>query len=467
MLFVVLFAGYRFWLLPGGLTEAEIATASTSGHWSPLALSFSPDWLVNLPWNFLQHTSIDLFGLSTFAIRLPAVLLMIMVAAGMFYLIKKWSRFSLAMIGGFLMITSVLFISLARHGAPAAMVLFLIVTSLVAATTVVVDKRSSFITLLAKVVVGICLALLIYFPGGIYMAAMLIVTGLLHPKVRLLLVRIKAWKMVLAALLGIGLLLPLVLAMSLHWPDGGGATLSQLLLIDGQWSLSNLAASLEALFGAQAGLDHGVVTPIITIVGLLLVAIGTIRVLADASSARSYLVLSTLLMTLIASWRQPELIYLLFLPLTLLTVLGMEVLIGKWYSLFPKNPYARGTAVIMLSVLVATIAFASLGRYLDVQYYSSNVAYQYNSEFRIVRQEVRKRSNDQLTLVVKRDQLPFYQLLAENFSNLTVTDKLPKSQSTVLVLASSGQTKGKQLPSRIITTWHSVDPVLIRVYQQH
>lgn len=466
IIFAGLLAGYRFWSLPGGLAESELAAASISGHWSPLAVSANPDWLVNLPWNLLQSASIHIFGLSTFSIRLPAVILMCLVATGMFFLIRKWSRFSLAMIGGTLMITSVLFISLARNGVPAAMVLFLIIFALAAATTVIIDKRSPLVYLISKITVGICLALLVYFPGGLYMVIALILTGLLHPKVRLLLVRIRTWKMILAALLGFGLILPLVWAISLHWSEGGSATLSQLLLFDGQWSIANLTTVLNALFSIQPDLNQGVMTPVITVVGLLLVVIGIIRALVDAFSARSYLVLSALVMILVISLRQPGLIYLLLLPLTLLTALGMEVLISKWYSLFPKNPYARGTAVIMLSILVVAVAGTSLIQYLNNQNHSSTIAYKYNLEFRIARQEIRVRAQDPIKLVVDDSQLAFYQILQRDFSNLKVTTKLDKIDSTTLVLASSGQTIKKTLPSRIVTNWHSKDPVLMRIYSK-
>lgn len=466
IIFAGLLAGYRFWSLPGGLAESELTAASISGHWSPLAVSASPDWLINLPWNLLQSASIHVFGLSTFSIRLPAVVLMCLVAVGMFFLIRKWSRFSLAMIGGVLMITSVLFISLARNGAPAAMVLFLIIFALAAATTVIIDKRSPLVYLISKIALGICLALLVYFPGGLYMVVALILTGLLHPKVRLLLVRIRTWKMILAALLGFGLMLPLIWAISLHWSEGGSATLSQLLLFDGQWSIANLTTVLNALFGIQPDLNQGIMTPVITVVGLLLVVIGIIRALVDAFSARSYLVLSALVMILVISLRQPGLIYLLLLPLTLLTALGMEVLISKWYSLFPKNPYARGTAVIMLSILVVAVAGTSLIQYLNNQNHSSTIAYEYNLEFRIARQEIRMRANDPIKLIVDDNQLAFYQILQNKFSNLQVTTRLDKIDSTTLVLASSGQTVKKTLPSRIVTSWHSKDPVLMRIYSK-
>jgi hypothetical protein len=466
IIITALLAGYNFWSLPGGLTEAEMTAASISGHWSPLAVSASSDWLVNLPWNFLQSTSIHIFGLSTFSVRLPAVILMCLVAAGMFFLIKKWSRFSLAMIGGLLMSASVLFISLARGGTPAAMALFLIVCALAAATTIVVDKRSKLVALAAKIAVGICLALLIYFPGGLYVTIALLLTGLLHPKVRLLLVRIKVWKMLLATLLAFCLMLPLIWTVALHWSNGGSETLYQLLLFDGQWSIANLTAVLDALFGSSADLVQGIMVPVITIVGLLLVVIGITRALVDAFSARSYLVLSTLAMTLVISLRQPGLIYLLLLPITLLTALGMEVLISKWYSLFPRNPYARGTAVVMLSVLVMAVACTSLMQYLSNQNYSSTVAYGYNMEFRMVRQEIRSRSNEKVKLVVSSDQLAFYQVMQRNYPNLSVVDTLDKLDATTMILASSGQVVKKTLPSKIITSWHSNDPVLVRIYSK-
>lgn len=75
-----------------------MTAASISGHWSPLAVSASSISSSNLPWNFLQSTSIHIFGLSTFSVRLPAVILMCLVAAGMFP-DQEVVEFSLAMIG--------------------------------------------------------------------------------------------------------------------------------------------------------------------------------------------------------------------------------------------------------------------------------------------------------------------------------------------------------------------------------
>lgn len=42
---------------------------------------------------------------------------------------------------------------------------------------------------------------------------------------------------------------------------------------------------------------------------------------------------------------------------------GLRWLLGKWMSIFPKNPVARGAGVFLISILVLTIAYYNINRY--------------------------------------------------------------------------------------------------------
>jgi len=64
---------YTLFFAPNGLTAGEIESAKSSVN-----LNFSNIFsknILDLPFRFLQKTSIDIFGLSNFAIKLPSVLI--------------------------------------------------------------------------------------------------------------------------------------------------------------------------------------------------------------------------------------------------------------------------------------------------------------------------------------------------------------------------------------------------------
>jgi hypothetical protein len=166
----------------------------------------------------------------------------------------------------------------------------------------------------------------------------------------------------------------------------------------------------------------------------------------------------------LTAW-QPTLVYLLFIPLTLLTTVGLETLVRKWYDLFPRNPYARILAVVPLTILIAGLGWTSISRFGLGQNYETNVVYHYSQEFTAVRNTLSKENTAAATLVVMPDDKAFYEILQRDFPKLKVVDSSVKSSSdqAVIVLASADQLPAGT-PKTIITNSHQNDAVLLRVY---
>lgn len=466
----VLFAGYKFWSLPGGLSSIEIESALISGSYSPfdLVTNFANnlDVIVNLPWNLLQWISLNIFGLSIFSIRFPAVIFMILSSIGIAMILKRWFRPNIAMIGGFLTITSVMFLGLSRSGSTASLNILLIVVTLFSVTNIIAQKNSSFVDLIYKVAVIACLSLLIYTPGGLYVVLGLAIAGLIHPKVRLLLIRVRPWKIACGVLVGLIVLTPLIISLTIQAMSGSSQILMSLLVSGGQLSIENSSLMLSSLFGLESSFVGGIVVPMITMVGLIILVIGKMNVMLSIASARSYLIISLLTPALALSFWQPDLIYLLFVPSALLISVGLQTIINRWYSLFPRNPYARISAMIPLALLVISLSWTSIYQFINAENYNSKITYNYNYEFPAVFNELHKNNKDskQTTLVVDDSQLEFYKLLEKDFVGLDVSTKPNFDGDSTIVLTSSGvEPKDKSIES-IITDWHAENSDLLRVY---
>ncbi|MDR1970144.1 MAG: glycosyltransferase family 39 protein [Candidatus Nomurabacteria bacterium] len=466
LLFILAVITWRFWLLPDGLSSGEMAAATSAGHFS---LTQILDNVVNLPWTVLEWLSIKIFGASTFAFRLPAVILMTLSAGGLVMLLRKWSRDSIAVISSFLIITSVLFVGLSRSGTPAAMTTFLIIMIILSALTIIrsVEKygesgeknrvQRNWQAFLAKVIICIAMALLCYQAAGIYLAATFIMVGMLHPKTRLIFIKSKPWKIIVGALAAMAVMAPLIIGLM----AGGSAVMREWLVLSGTWSLENLSAGLSAIFRLETGFTGGFVTPMLTLVGLIIALIGLMKICTNVFSARSHLVLPFLLVTLILTVWQLEMAYLLLMPLALLVVVGIETLIRSWYNLFPRNPYARLLAVVTLAILLSGLVWASMARYIQNHNYNATVIYHYSQEYSAVRTVLAKK-NDVTTLIVAPDNKKFYDILQNDFPNLKVMTELKEGSHSIVL--GSANIQNENVPTQIVTSWRRDGEVLLRVY---
>ena len=468
---------YRFWSVPSGLSASEKLSAIASGQLA----SGNITGLVNASWLIPEALAIKLYGMTIFALRLPALLLVVASILTMMLAIRAIYRPSLAMMGGLLMACSAFTISLGRAGTPAVMTVLLLTLAILLGYYVVNAKQ--------KVAPAIGLALdlvaLSYMSGGLYIVVALAVVALLHPKSRYTIKRHKKLLAGIAVAYVILLLVPMLLI------SGCRTTLASLLVI-GTPSPANLRQLASGYVAGSAGLTGGLMTPMLTITGAIMVVIGLITLARRGGllSLRSYVIISLLVAGVSMTTFNPDYIYLLFVPTILLEVIAIGYIVDKWHGLFPQNPYARSLAILALSILIGSISLLDINRYISAVNYRASVVYQYDQTLPAVNQLLTSNPHAEIRLVVHSEMdYQLYSLLTNRYSNLRVYrhddrrineliksleakqtgGSLVDSKAPPLKLAIAGKAIRSDVQrlklSHVYTGWIQHDSLLLAVYE--
>ena len=427
---------YRFWSVPSGLSASEKLSAIASGRLA----SGNITGLVNAPWLIPEALAIKLYGMTIFALRLPALLLVVASILTMMLAIRAIYRPSLAMMGGLLMACSAFTISLGRAGTPAVMTVLLLTLAILLGYYVVNAKQ--------KVAPAIGLALdlmaLSYMSGGLYIVAALAVVALLHPKSRYTIKRHKKLLAGIAVAYVILLLVPMLLI-------GRSRTTLASLLVIGTPSPANLRQLASGYVAGSAGLTGGLMTPMLTITGAIMVVIGLITLARRGGllSLRSYVIISLLVAGVSMTTFNPDYIYLLFVPTILLEVIAIGYIVDKWHGLFPQNPYARSLAILALSILIGSISLLDINRYISAVNYRASVVYQYDQTLPAVNQLLTSNPHAEIRLVVHSEtDYQLYSLLTNRYSNLRVYRHDDRRINELIKSLEAKQTGGSLVDSK-------------------
>lgn len=472
---LALFMGmYKFWLLPSGLSSAEVASATTSGNFSfrDMFANFgsSIGYLVNLPWTIVQSLSIHFFDATSFAFRLPAVVIMLLTVAMVISTLRHLMRPTVAIMGGVVAVSSSFMIGLSRSGTPAAMTTCLLAA--IMGLGYIALNYTGRRRMMATGGLVLSLALLSYMAAGFYIVLGLIICGLLHPRLRLIIKRHAKFMFSLAGLY-ILLIAPVIAGLVMGLLNGNSIVFDGLFNL-GSPKLSNLAVLANAFAGLQPCLVGGLIVPMLSFVGLFLAIIGFISIIRHVSMVRSYVILTIIITSSIASLFNPDYVYLMFIPSVILVGYGLGRLSDRWYDLFPNNPYARVFAMLPLTILIGSISYLDISRYFAVSNYSAEVVYGYNQTYWQARDYIIEHELDKLVVVVDSDDVDFYKLLAKKHGNvqiISIDDALDYHESDwsghqVMVLSND---EDLRLPkdyrlSQVRTSWHAKDNLLLSVY---
>ena len=407
---------YRFWDLPSGLSEAEMASAVSSAN---LANNHSLNSLVNLPWSIVQALSFHFLGISIMSMRLPAVIVTLLAVTLLIFLVRKLLRPSLGMMAGLLLASSSFTITMARSGVPATMTTLLIVCLLLAGYYAVNDdgRRQTMDFILMAILAGI----LCYMSAGLYILLLLVLGALIHPRSRLAL-RSSKKRLLATGVLFLITIAPLLLAGVANWLGKSDNSVMSQLFVIGSPSLTSLVQSMKYYAGLQADLAGGLVVSMITVVGTLMALIGLIYVLWQARpSIRCYaLVLAILGIGLIVSCNS-SLIYLLFVPTIILQILCLAFITSRWYGLFPNNPYARVFAILPIAILIGSLCMVDTNRYFNAVSYDSRVVYQYNQAIPAVAKLLSQHGQRPMVILASTQlEADLISAMADDYPNVTV-----------------------------------------------
>ena len=188
-------------LSPAGLSEAEMESAVTSHSLSMNSIMSGN--IVDLPYHFLQQLSINTFGLTAYAIKLPSIVVGLILGVLLILLLNRWFKNNVAIIASILTVLSAPFLFLAGNGTPLIMIVFW-PTLLLWLGSKINGKT------LAKTVYAFLFALFLlgslFTPYMIYFAIFSVIYALVHPHLRFMIRSLPKVPFIIATILVLGII---------------------------------------------------------------------------------------------------------------------------------------------------------------------------------------------------------------------------------------------------------------------
>lgn len=458
LIVLLIVAGF---FVPGGITRPEMASAVAS---SELSLKhFSPEMILNAPYHILQKISFYLFGVSNVSMKLPSLLIGFASVVGITLLIRSWFKPNVAVLTTLLVVTTGQFLIVAQTGTPHVLYLFWAIWLLLAATMV---SRSDTSWLFAwKIAFFSLIALSLYTPLSAYIIFALIGAGLLHPHLRHTIKKLSRSKLFFASMVGFVIVSPIIYAV-FQEPSVG----LSLLGIPSQ--LPAIVPNLQLLFNEFFNFAHPtngmMMTPIYGLPSVILIALGVYRMFTTKYTARSYIITAWLLLLIPVLVINPRVVAITFVPFLLLMALGINYLIGYWYKLFPANPYARIAGLVPLVILIASMTFSGIERFVYGYSYSNDVAQNFSKDVSLLRHEL-SLQNGTSVLRVSREEASFYHTFKKYYKKntfLTVTTDKNTLYSTLIVSHDAQPNNSSEAPTKIVTSSYSAQADRFYIYKK-
>ena len=399
---------YTILVAPRGLTASEINSAYESSQFS-FANLFSAD-IVNAPYKLFQGLSISLFGLSTFSIKLPSLIISALALFGIIKLTNKWFSPGIATLASVIAIASSQFFFLAQNGSPEILYILYPVLILYFGATFISAKNKIPSIIAFSTLLGLSL----YTPLGVYILLAMILTIFAHPHLRFLIKKTAKKQSALVFIILPLLIAPLLIAI---FRDFNIA--KELIGIPDSLNIFDNAKDLFShLFSFSSPSDNGILSPIINSTSLILIGVGLFFTLSSRYTSRSYLINIWSLILFSVCLINPNSATILFTPILILTVSGLQSLVHTWYTLFPKNPYARVTGLLPVVVLVVSLLFTSFENFRLNYTYSPTILTNFSQDLEILKSGL----SETQTVLVSETESKFYKIL-ENNSDIKIVDE--------------------------------------------
>ena len=393
---------YTIFVSPNALTSKEIESATLSANLS-FSNIFSSE-ILNFPFRIIQNLSISIFGLSNFSIKLPAILISVATVFAIIKLSHAWFSKGTATLAAILAIASGQFFFIAQNGTAEILYIFYPILLIWLGAKFLETKKKRTLLPLATV-----LALSFYTPLSIYIVLAFGLTILAHPHLRFALNREieKKKRIIAAATFGV-ILLPLIVAVVRDF-----SIIKTIFGVPNSLNIfENLGILISNLFSFSSKSSGGVISPIISPPVLILIAIGLYFTFNAKHTAKSYLINIWLIILLLVCIINPNLTAILFTPILILTITGLQSLIQTWYTIFPQNPYARVLGLIPISFFVISLLLTSLNNFRQNYIYSPEIVSNFNQDLKLLAEN----SDKNRVLMVSENEKAFYEILEKQKS---------------------------------------------------
>ena len=124
------------------------------------------------------------------------------------------------------------------------------------------------------------------------------------------------------------------------------------------------------------------------------------------------------------------------IPLFILLAIGVETLLNEWYKLFPKNPYARGTGLILIVGLISVMILSGADRFVNGYRHTPDAVQAFSTDLTLIRKQLQKHPV-RTKIVVNEHERPLYDALARHsYKDLVVTTGTATGSDVTNVLVS-------------------------------
>lgn len=312
-----------------------------------------------LPQKILQLTGY-VFGLDpVIALRGASTVLGILVLVALYYVLKAWYSQRIALLGSILLLTSGWFLHVARHGSTAAsyMCLFLAFACIVW----VQKSRASALSVLASATV---LLALLYTPGMIWF-----VVPLVAWRAKWILQRLGMQKPLVIAFCVLGGVLaitPLILALTAQ----PGLVRTYLGLPESWPSIVTVLGQIVAVpfhifarntLGYELQLSS---LPLVSWFTGAMFAIGTYAYFFKRRLDRTWTLVYIFAAGTILIGLGGNVQVSLLLPFVILVATGgIALMLQQWFTVFPRNPFARTMGLALILIAIGTTAYYGTSKY--------------------------------------------------------------------------------------------------------
>lgn len=449
LLFAVLY-------VPGGLTAMELSTVVKGASFDLQDhVSFA---VASLPYVLLQQLSIEVLGMTNFAIKLPSLLLAFVTAMGAVLLLRRWFKSNVAVLATLIMVTTGQFLFVAQLGTASITYMMWSVWLLLAASMVTSEeKRKTLWVIILFMTIGLSL----YTPLSIYLLIAVVSAALLHPHVRHVLKRLPTYHYVLFLVI-LGLFAaPLAYLIYLR-PELG----LELLGAPASWPPNIVANALQLIdqyFLFFKPTDGSLMAPVFGLGSIILMILGGWQLFKARYTARSYTVTAWLILLVPVILINPSFTSITFVPFLLLLASGLNYLLRSWYRLFPRNPYARIAGLVPLVVLVSGMLVGGIDRFVYGYHYSPETVRSFTRDLTLFNYQVREPNGT--VLLVTSNEKPFYDAVAVHTKNMSVVTSLPGSGSFAATHDAQPIAASEQA-TKIVVTSHSEDADRFYIYKR-
>ena len=448
-------------IAPQGLSQSERDSITASSAINVTTLMEGN--VVNFPYHSIQHLFLYLFGLNFFSIKLPTLLFAIATGIFVILLFNRHFTNAIAILSSIISLFSVAILFVSGNGSPFIMYPFWLSLILWLGSKLINQKRPN-VALAILFVASLIFSM--YTPYMLYAIILILIAGFFRPHARFVLHKLGALKISLCVLAIAILMLPLVYSIYIN-PD----TLHALLaghFANFSGFLNNLHTGFSAILPLGKHPDSVFLSPLFNLAVIIISFIGLIRLARYFSTAYSLVIFATLIFSVVATGLDPSSITATFVPISLLTGVGLYTIVDIWYSYFPNNPYAHAFSLIPLSILSAIMIISNFNFFLSGYTYAPSAVHSFNNDLALIQREAKE--NDYL-LVSKNDpDFHFYNFIAERCNYQAITEIPKETPPKQQILAVKGYPHNKIDTSkyklkRIVTSSRAENSDRLYIYE--